>query len=88
MPLAAGAETGGRLRGAGQVSAVRFISHSSVGISAADVTLSLPFTAGHRALDHSGEGKQSWDKYLTYVELATAYCAFTTKLISYECFVY
>lgn len=50
-PLATRAEASGRLRGAGQVGAVRFVSHSSLGISAADITRPLPLAAGHWALE-------------------------------------
>lgn len=50
-PLATGAKAGGGLWGAGQVGAVWFVSHSSLGISAADITRSLPLATGHRALE-------------------------------------
>lgn len=50
-PLAAGAEAGGQLRGAGQVGALRLVGHSPLGVSAADVAGALPLAAGHRALE-------------------------------------
>lgn len=50
-PLAAGAEAGGQLRGAGQVGALRLVGHSPLGVSAADVAGALALAAGHRALE-------------------------------------
>lgn len=51
-PLAAGAEAGGQFWGAGQVLTLRLVSHSSMGVSAADIAGALPFTTGHRALEY------------------------------------
>lgn len=52
-PLAAGAEAGGCLGGAGKVGTLRFVGHSSLGISAADVTGPLPFATRHWALEET-----------------------------------
>lgn len=49
-PLATGAEAGWGLRRAGQVGTVWLLSHSSLGISAADITRPLPLATGHWAL--------------------------------------
>lgn len=51
MPLPTGAEAGGKLSGAGQVGAVGFVCHSSVDISAADITSPLSLATGHGALE-------------------------------------
>ncbi len=53
-PLATGAEAGGGLWRAGQVGTVGLISHASLGISAADITFSLPLSTGHGALEGMG----------------------------------
>lgn len=66
-PLATRAEAGRGLRGTGQVGAVWFVGHSSLGISAADITLPLPLATGHRALTgHAGTSRAEINTYPTW----------------------